>query len=527
MPDEFIQTPGYLDVDDLPRNDWQGRPVPSLQPKKNTVLVSHGRPPWYAEDGARISDAFVIGVAGGSASGKTHVARQIVRRLGSIPTVIILSQDSFYKYHDEEELKLAHANLLDFDHPDAIDMPIFASCLADLKACKQTNIPVYSFAEHQRLEETKYLYGATIIIAEGIMALTDSTLRALYDLKVFVQCDSDLMLARRIKRDVKERGRDVGGILDQYLRYVKPSYDNFVRPSAGHADIIVPGSNNDVAIDLICTHIRQQLQERSNKFRQRIAIPHRYISSRSGTSTPESRLEDLNLTILPQTRQVHGILSILRDRSTSRQDFIFFTDRLATLLVEHALQHLPYVPKTVTTPVDVEAQGKKLDAQYICGVTILRSGGALERGFRRVINDVPVGSMLIQSDSKSGEALLLQVTLPAYVRLRHLAEETYVFLLDAQIGTAAAAFMAIRVLLDHGVKEDHIIFVTILVAREGGVSVLKRAFPDIKIVCGAVDDEMQEGWLEGYKGEGNPEGKGRKVWVMKPGMGQIGDRYYL
>ena len=82
--------------------------------------------------------------------------------------------------------------------------------------------------------------------------------------------------------------------------------------------------------------------------------------------------------------------------------------------------------------------------------------------------------------------------------------------------------MAIRVLLDHGVQEDHIIFVTFLVARQGGVSVLRKAFPGVKIVCGGVDDRMQEGWLEGYKGEGNPEGKGRNVWVMKPGMGQIG-----
>lgn len=82
--------------------------------------------------------------------------------------------------------------------------------------------------------------------------------------------------------------------------------------------------------------------------------------------------------------------------------------------------------------------------------------------------------------------------------------------------------MAIRILLDHGVKEDRIIFVTFLVARQGGISVLKRAFPGVKVVCGAVDNEMEEGWLEGYKGEGNPEGKGRNVWVMKPGMGQIG-----
>ena len=169
------------------------------------------------------------------------------------------------------------------------------------------------------------------------------------------------------------------------------------------------------------------------------------------------------------------------------------------------------------------------------------SGGALERGFRRVINDVPVGSMLIQSDSTSAEALLLHVMLPQYVRLRHLAEQAYVFLLDAQvrsrtppfglihhsqlsyqIGTAAAAFMAIRILLDHGVQEDRIIFVTFLVARAGGVSVLRRAFPGVKIVCGGVDEEMQEGWMEGYKGEGNPEGVGRKVWLMKPGMGHIG-----
>jgi uridine kinase len=91
-----------------------------------------------------------------------------------------------------------------------------------------------------------------------------------------------------------------------------------------------------------------------------------------------------------------------------------------------------------------------------------------------------------------------------------------------QIGTAAAAFMAIRVLLDHGVNEDHIIFVTFLVARAGGVSILRKAFPNVKIVCSGVDEEMQEGWLEGYRGEGNPEGLGRKVWIMKPGMGQIG-----
>lgn len=496
--------------------------ITSIPSKKNQVLVSHGRPPWYGEDGQRICDAFVIGVAGGSASGKTHVARQIVKKLGSIPTVIILSQDSFYKYHDEEELALAHANLLDFDHPDALDMPMFAACLSDLKACKQSNIPIYSFSEHQRLKETKYLYGATVIIAEGIMALHDPALRALYDMKVFVQCDSDLMLARRIKRDVNERGRQVDGILDQYLRYVKPSYDNFVRPTAAHADIIVPGSNNEVAIDLICTHIRQKFQERAARFRHRIAV----LDTTSGTRFP--RLEDLNLSVLPQTPQVKGIMTILRDSKTSRQDFYFFADRLATLLAEHALQFLPFVPKVVMTPIGVEYHGQKPDTPYLCGVTIMRSGGALERGFKRVINNVPVGSMLIQSDFATGDPLLLQAQLPIYIRQRHIAEQTWVYLLDSQIGTAAAAFMAIRVLLDHGVQEDRIIFATFLIARTGGVSTLRHAFPKVKFVCGAVDDRITEGWLEGsQKEKGGTQGLRTKVWLIEPGMGQIGDRYYL
>ncbi|KAH6909065.1 uridine/cytidine kinase [Coprinopsis sp. MPI-PUGE-AT-0042] len=503
--------------------------IPSVQPHKNIVLTSHGRPPWYAENGKPI-DAFVIGIAGGSASGKTHVARQIVKKLGSIPTVIILSQDSFYKYLTAEQSKLAHANQWDFDHPDALDMTMFAACLADLKTCQQSNIPIYSFSDHQRLEETKYLYGATVIIAEGIMALTDPALRSLYDLKVFVQCDSDLMLARRIRRDVKERGRAVDGILDQYLRYVKPAYDNFVRPTSAHADIIVPGSNNEVAIELLCTHIRQQLQERAKRFRQKLAIPRLYLPSNSSPATPteiEAVDAPIDVNILPQTPQIQGIFTILRDNTCNRQDFVFFADRLSTILVEHALQFLPYTAKVITTPVGASYQGQQPAAKHVCGVTIERSGGALERGFRRVINDVPVGSLLIQSDFVTGDPLLLQVMLPDYVKKRHLAEETYVFLLDAQIGTAAAAFMAIRVLLDHGVQEDHIIFVTFLVAKSGGVSVLRQAFPGVKIVCGAVDDDMKEGWMEGYKGEGNPDGSGRAVWLMQPGMGQIGDRYYL
>ncbi|KAH7909494.1 armadillo beta-catenin plakoglobin [Hygrophoropsis aurantiaca] len=499
----------------------------SFRTKKNTILKSHGRPPWYGEDGLPICDAFVIGIAGGSASGKTHVAQQIVRSLGSVPTVVIMSQDSFYKYHTPEEVALAHANRMDFDHPDALDMPMFAACLADLKACRQTNIPIYSFSEHQRLAEKKYLYGAAIIIAEGIMALTDPSLRDLYDLKVFVQCDSDLMLARRIQRDVKERGRSVEGVLEQYLRYVKPAYDNFVQPSSRYADIVVPGSNNSVAIELISTHIRRQMNERARHFRK--AMASRTIDG--GLTLTEDTVEGLNIVVLPQTPQLKGIYTILRDETTNRQDFIFFVDRLATFLIEKAMEHLPYRPKTIVTPVGEECVGKELDVKHVCGVSIIRSGGPLERGLQRVLSDAPVGSLLVQSDARSGEPLLLHVMLPVCIRLRHLAEEAWVFLLDAQISTAASAFMAIRTLLDHGVKQEHIIFVTFLVARSGGVTVLRKAFPGVTIVCGAVDDNLREAWLEHYDTNGDTgtvqEGDGRKVWIMEPGMGQIGDRYYL
>ncbi|EJD06974.1 armadillo/beta-catenin/plakoglobin [Fomitiporia mediterranea MF3/22] len=505
------------------------------EPLKNTILKSHGRPPWYDENGKHISDAFVIGIAG--TSGKTHVARQILRSLGCIPSVVIMSQDSFYKELTSEQLELAFANQYDFDHPDAIDMTEFASCLSDLKKGRQTNMPVYSFAKHQRLKERTYLYGASIIITEGIMTLHDPVLRSLYDLKIFVKCDSDLMLARRIKRDINERGRNIEGILSQYLRFVKPAYDDFVFPTSRYADIIVPGLDNSVAIDLITTHIRRQLDDRSRGFRESIARPRpgqngrpRSVSSSSTESI--ASLESLNVHVIEQTPQIKGIYTILRDKDTSREDFIFFTDRLSMFLAEQAISFLPFRAKTVITPTGVQSHGKELDATSLCGVSILRSGGPLEKGLRRVINGIRIGSLLVQSDQNTGEPLLLHVMLPACIRDRALARDSYVLLLDAQIGTGAAGFMAIRTLLDHGVQPDHIVFVTFLIARNGGVAALHRAFPEVRIICGAVDDVLSERWVEAsqvHEGEGDGSGESdeRRIWAIEPGMGQIGDRYYL
>ncbi|KDN44179.1 hypothetical protein RSAG8_05652, partial [Rhizoctonia solani AG-8 WAC10335] len=221
-----------------------------------------------------------------------------------------------------------------------------------------------------------------------------------------------------------------------------------------------------------------------------------------------------------------GIYTILRDKETSREDFIFYADRLATLICEKAMELLPFKNITVCTPTGAIADGKDVEMdnpiRQICSVTIVRAGGMLEMGLRRVLRDIAIGSLLIQSDPSTGEPMLLHSMLPSVVQRREESGDAWVFLLDAQIGTGAAALMAIRVLLDHGVAEDHIIFVTFLGVPRGGMTVIRKTFPGIRFVCGAVDDGLQEGWL--HHEDGTP---GRRVWSITPGMGNIGDRYYM
>ncbi|KLT40937.1 uridine kinase [Cutaneotrichosporon oleaginosum] len=541
---------------------------PSLSPHssfrgKNVVMASRGRAPWYTPDGKAVP-AYVIGIAGGSSSGKTSVARAICKGLNNIPTVLILSQDAFYKRHTQEEIDRAMNNDFDFDHPDSIDMELFAQCLNDLKLGRATEIPVYSFEHHQRLEEKQYLYGASVIIVEGIMALQAAEMRDLYDLKVFVNCDSDLMLARRIRRDTVERGRDVDGILDQYLRFVKSSYDNFVQPSSKYADIIVPGHHNDTAIELLVTHLQRQLDARSLRFRREL------VELDSTAPTPS---EVVNVQLVPQTNQLLGIMTILRSADTKRNEFIFYADRLSTIIVEAALAELPRQSKDITTANGVTFHGVDGCDSNIIGVSILRSGGPFANGLRRVIRDVPLGSMLIQSEPQSGEPLLLDVKLPESLHSRNTARTMQVLLLDSQMGTGAAALMAIRVLLDHGVPQSNITFLTFLVSRYAVHSV-HRAFPSVRIVTAAIDDELDEvrlpvvaghtlgevsaegdfsarvvamhedaidfeGGVETPTGDalGNGVGVGLRfsrgekkekiAWVVKPGMGHVGDRYYL
>ncbi|KAJ1027019.1 hypothetical protein NDA18_003039 [Ustilago nuda] len=513
---------------------------------KTIVLTDAGRAPWYNSVGEPVP-AYVVGIAGGSASGKTSVAREILRRLPNVPWVAIVSQDAYYKSLSAEQSKLAFQEQYDFDHPDAFDYDILKQCIKDLRQSKAVEIPVYSFVQHQRTSETNYLYGPAVLIVEGIFVLHDPQIRDLLDLKVFVQADSDLMLARRIRRDIVERGRSVNSVLDQYLRFVKPAFDTFVSATARHADMIVPGSHNQVAIEVISQHMEKQLRNRSRKLRAEFyktpatqlpargaagnknsdAVPmspydglgsanerrssltpikphlnrsdsyasnatHTERGASSTSATADDSSLPSNVIMLAQTPQLQGLLTILHDRFTATSEFTFACKRVGTLIVELATTLLPYREKEITIHGGRKHIGHELNISSLCSVSILRSGAVLEPSLRRAFPAMSLGSLLIQSNEEDGEPHLYDVSLPSFIRRRETAGKSWVFLLDAQIGTGAAAFMAIRVLLDHSVPEDQIIFLTLLASSQGGIHALNRAFPRVRIVVAGVDPGLQK-----------------------------------
>jgi len=206
---------------------------------------------------------FVLGVAGGTASGKTSVCQMIIAALKD-RRVSLISQDSFYRSLTQEEK--ATVSEYNFDHPDAFDWALMNQTLSELKQGKPVEIPLYDFVTHSRLSEHTTIYGADIIILEGILVFYPSELRGMFDMKIFVDADADTRLARRVIRDINHRGRDVMGVLRQYEKFVKPAFDEYINPTKKYADVIIPrGADNTVAIDLIAMHIRTQLNERDPK----------------------------------------------------------------------------------------------------------------------------------------------------------------------------------------------------------------------------------------------------------------------
>ena len=203
----------------------------------------------------------VIGVTGGSGSGKTSVSRAIYNQFTG-HSILMLEQDFYYKNQDdlsfEERLKT------NYDHPFAFDTDLLIQHLKDLIHYKSIEKPVYDYAAHTRSKDIIIQEPKEVIILEGILILEDSRLRKLMDIKVYVDTDDDIRIIRRIKRDIEERGRTLDSVIEQYLTVVKPMHHQFVEPSKKYADIIIPeGGTNQVAIDLMTTKIRSILVEES------------------------------------------------------------------------------------------------------------------------------------------------------------------------------------------------------------------------------------------------------------------------
>uniref|UniRef100_A0A8C3BSD5 uridine/cytidine kinase n=1 Tax=Cairina moschata TaxID=8855 RepID=A0A8C3BSD5_CAIMO len=502
------------------RTASQCKPEPPLLRTSKRTIYTAGRPPWYSETGAPVDEAFVIGgprgragpgragVGGweGAGTALTVPARpRAVRRqrlgqddggdadhrgagraLGRAALHGLLLQGECGTARcdtaqhgvarhgvtrhstarrgaercrcpqvlDEGQQALAARSDYNFDHPDAFDFELLVSVLRKLKKGKSVKVPVYDFTTHSRRREWKTVYGANVIVFEGILAFANKELLKLLDMKVFVDTDSDIRLVRRLQRDIMERGRDIVGVIKQYNKFVKPAFEQYIEPTVQVADIVVPrGGENFVALDLIVQHVHSQLEKREITVRATLASAHQ------GQPLPKT------LSVLENTPQVRGMHTIIRNKDTTRDEFIFYSKRLMRLLIEHALSFLPLKSVTVETPQGTTYEGKRFHRQRITGVSILRAGETMEQALTAVCKDIRLGKILIQTNHDTGEPE------------------------------------------DHDVQEDRIFLLSLLMA-EMGVHSVAYAFPRVRIITTAVDKRINE------------------EFHIIPGIGNFGDRYF-
>lgn len=203
------------------------------------------------------NDILVIGIAGGTGSGKTTLMNNLISQFADVVT--ILSHDNYYKRHDE--LTYEQRCLLNYDEPDALETDLMARHLDQLRQGQPIDCPVYDFTLHNRSDKTIRIVPKKVIIVEGILIFENKELRELMDIRIFVDTDADVRLCRRIKRDVTKRGRTLESVLSQYLQTVKPMHEKYVEPSKKYADLVVPeGGQNLVALDMIEGRIRRHLE---------------------------------------------------------------------------------------------------------------------------------------------------------------------------------------------------------------------------------------------------------------------------
>lgn len=202
-------------------------------------------------------ETILIGIAGGTGSGKTTLANKLIDSFGD-DEVSVLRHDNYYKRHDE--MNYEERSRLNYDHPDAFDTELLCEHIKALKAGEAASMPVYDYSQHNRSKETILVKPAPVIVLEGILIFAEPKLCELMDIKVFVDTDADVRILRRIVRDVKNRGRSLDSVICQYLTTVKPMHEQFVEPSKRRADIIIPeGGENVVALDMLIERVRRHL----------------------------------------------------------------------------------------------------------------------------------------------------------------------------------------------------------------------------------------------------------------------------
>ncbi|CAM8941214.1 unnamed protein product [Rhodiola kirilowii] len=417
---------------------------------------------------------FVIGVCGGAASGKHTVCNMIIEQLHD-QRVVLVNQDAFYHNLSAEEL--SRVREYNFDHPDAFDTEKLLSAMDELNHGQAVDIPKYDCRSYaNNVLPSRRVNPADVILLEGILVFHDSRIRELMNMKIFVDTDADVRLARRIRRDMGEKGRDIGAVLDQYSMFVKPAFDDFILPTKKYADIIIPnGGDNHVAIDLIVQHIRTKLGQ-----------------------------HDLckiypNLYVIQSAFQIRGMHTLIRDAKTTKHDFVFYSDRLIRLVVEHGLGHLPFTEKQVITPTGSVYSGVDF-CKRLCGVSVIRSGESMENALRACCKGIKIGKILIHREGDNGQQLI-------YEKLPQDISDRHVLLLDPILGTGNSAVEAISLLIRKGVPEPNIIFLNLISAPQG-IHVVCKTFPRVKIVTSEIDIGLN------------------KDFRVIPGMGEFGDRYF-